>query len=285
MAVPPAEPTDETESQAGFWSGAAANPGSTLVPAYVIAAALLAIPALVVGVVLFALIPALPWWLGAPVGLALAVAAAWWRGSHADRYILATLGTTVDERHHPERLTNMVEGLTLAGGVIAPSIILVDDQARNASAIRRHDRNHLVFTTGLVEALEVVELEGTVAELLTRLRNGDAESATVGAALLGRPLADGPLGTVLGPLSRAGLGRILPADRDLEADRQAVALTRYPPGLLQALEAIQGHETKPGAATGGTAHLWLVDPVPTVLADGTELRAPLSLRIDALAEL
>lgn len=283
--MPAAEPTDETEGRDGLWSGAAVSPGSDLAPVYATSFAVLAVPAVIVLGLLFAIVPVLPWWLGVLVGLVAAGVAVWLRAERADRVVLSALGPAVAESDHPVRLTNMVDGLTLAGGVIAPSVVVIDDPARNAAAVRRRDRNHLVFTSGLVEALGVVELEGAVAELLTRLRNGDAESATVGAALLGRPLIDGPLGPVSAPLASAGLARLLPSDRDLEADRQAVTLTRYPPGLIKALEAMEGHELRPAAVTGGTAHLWLADPSGPVPADAEAPRAPLGLRIDALAEL
>jgi len=129
------------------------------------------------------------------------------------------------------RLENLVQGLSLAGGVEEPQVVVLSDPARNAMAVRNGGRNRIVVTQGLLQSLEVVELEGVVAELLTRLKNGDAEAATLGAALFGQPILDGPLRSVLGPVARMGLGRLLSADRDLEADRQAVRLTRYPPGL------------------------------------------------------
>jgi heat shock protein HtpX len=284
MTVPAAEASDETQSRDGLWSGAAASPGSELFPVYAAAFAVVAVPAVVVLAVLFGLIPALPWWLGALCGLVVAVAAVWYLAERADRIVLSAIGPALPASQHPPRLTNMVEGLTLAGGVISPSVVVLDDEARNALAVRRRDNNHLVLTSGLLDALDVVELEGAVAELLTRLRNGDAELATVGVALLGRPLIDGPAGVVLAPVASRILTRLLPADRDLEADRQAVTLTRYPPGLLKALEAMEGRDVRPAAVTDGSAHLWLVDPTPAA-ADDDEQRAPLRLRIDALAEL
>lgn len=273
------------EAPNNLWSGAAASPGSEVIPAALLLAGVLAIPAIVVGILLFALIPVLPWWLGALLGLVAVAIVVWLMAERADRSVLASLSATVPEARHPVRLVNMVEGLTLAGGVIAPSVLVLDDPARNAMAVRRRDRNHLVLTTGLVDSLDVVEMEATVAELLTRLRNGDAETATLGAALVGRTLIDSPLGSVLGPIAGGILGRLLPPDRDLEADRQAVTLTRYPPGLIQALQSLEGQEVQPRCATAGTAPLWLVDPAPQTAPAGEEARAPLSLRIDALAEL
>ena len=283
MSAP--DQNDAAEAHDGLWSGAAATPGSEVTPAIVLLLVVLAVPAVLLGAILFAVIPVLPWWLGAIVGLLVAIGAVVAVHQRADRLVLSTLGPGIPESEHPIRLTNMVEGLTLAGGVIAPDLLVLDDPARNAMAVRRHDRNHLVVTSGLVQNLEVVELEAAVAELLTRLRNGDAERSTLGAAMLGRPLIDGPLGSLLGPVADRVLAGVLPVDRDLEADRQAVTLTRYPPGLIKALESMQGHELRPRVASAGTDHLWLADPSGDERQAEDPQRAPLSLRIDALAEL
>jgi heat shock protein HtpX len=241
--------------------------------------------ALVVGLV-FGILPVLPWWLGALFGLVAGAALVWNRSRNADQVVLRAVGPGVADSQIPIRLANMVEGLTLSGGVIPPELVVLDDPARNGLAIRRHDRNHLVITTGLVDALDVVELEGAVADLLTRLRNGDAEAGTLASALFGLPFLDSPLVSVFGSLSGLVLGRFLPSDRDILADFQAVALTRYPPGLHRALRRIDEGDVVPAAASVGNSHLWLVDPGRGVdTADGGDARAPLSLRIDALAEL
>jgi hypothetical protein len=57
-------------------------------------------------------------------------------------------------------------------------------------------------------------------------------------------------------------------------DVAAVSLTRYPPGLLAALEKMNGVDTQVRGASPAIGHLWLVPP-------GTRLEE----RIDALREL
>ena len=102
-------------------------------------------------------------------------------------------------------------------------------------------------------------------------------------------MLDGPMAPVLAPVAKVGLGRLLREDRDLEADRQAVRLTRYPPGLHAALAKIGEGDAKPMSSTPGQAHLWLVDPsaesAAVLSAEDEVHRAPLGLRIDVLAEL
>ena len=63
-----------------------------------------------------------------------------------------------------------------------------------------------------------------------------------------------------------------------------MSLTRYPPGLLKALQVMDAGGIRPSTVTAGTSHLWLADPEPMTEVD-RERRAPLGLRIDVLAEL
>ncbi len=266
---------------------ASTGDGVDIAPSFALAVAVVAIPLVVIGWLLFAILPG-PWWLGVLLGLIVAVGLVWLRLRNAASGVLTKLGGGLLQADGSVRLENLVRGLSLAGGVEEPEVVVLADPARNAMAVRSPigsgSRNHLVVTQGLLETLEVVELEGVVAELLTRLRNGDAEAATVGAALFGQPILDGPLSAVLGPVASLGLGKLLRDDRDLEADRQAVSLTRYPPGLFGALKQIGEGDVTPKSYSRGLAHLWLIDPGH----DGSSLgvgRAPLDLRIDVLAEL
>lgn len=253
-----------------------------------LAVALLAIPAIIVASIIFGLLPT-PWWLGIPVGLAIAALVVWLRVRSADQQVMSKLGGGLLQADGATRLENLVQGLSLAGGVEEPDVIVLSDPARNALAVRSGGRNRVIVTQGLLESLEVVELEGVVAELMTRLKSGDAEAATLGAALFGQPMLDGPLSAVLAPVANLGLSRLLNEDRDLEADRQAVRLTRYPPGLHGALRKIGEGDATPKTYSPGQAHLWLVDPVSGAdtarSVDGDGTRAPLGLRIDVLAEL
>ncbi|MGH1491691.1 MAG: hypothetical protein ACRBK7_20235 [Acidimicrobiales bacterium] len=268
-------------------SVATGGDGIDLAPSFALAVALIALPLIVVGCIFFAIIPG-PWWIGIPLGLLIAAGLVWLKLRSAATGVLSKLGGGLLQADGSVRLENLVRGLSLAGGVEEPEILVLSDPARNAMAVRSPTggdaRNHLVVTQGLLQSLEVVELEGVVAELLTRLKNGDAESATVAAALFGQPILDGPLSAMLRPIASIGLGRLLSDDRDLEADRQAVSLTRYPPGLFGALRTMSQGDVAPKSYTEGLAHLWLIDPTHTT-AGQLAPRTPLDLRIDVLAEL
>ncbi len=247
-----------------------------------LAALALALPLVIVLVVLAALVPGVPWWLGLLVGLAVAAAAVVHRLRSAHDVVVDHLLS----RHgavSSVRLTNMVQSLALAAGVAEPEAFVLDSEAVNAMIVARSDEATLLVTRGLDQRLEPVELEAVVAELLVRQRNGDAEAATIGAALYRLPLL-GPLSQLtITPVAPMGLGRLLTDERDLEADRQAVTLTRYPPALLGALMKIKGQPRRPADIGSGCDLLWLVEPDP--VADSSETRSPLELRIDVLAEL
>lgn len=279
---PNADQTERATADVGA-GGAGAADGADLKAAIGLAVVLVAAPAVLIGVLLFALIPG-PWWIGVLLGLLIAAAVVFHRAQNADHAVVSKLGGGLLQADGEARLTNLVQGLSLAGGVAEPDLMVLSDRAMNAMAVQRSGRNQIVVTQGLLQSLEVVELEGVVAELLTRLKNGDAEAATVGAALFGQTILDGPLAPVLRPVATSALGRLLQDDRDLEADRQAVSLTRYPPGLHAAFVKIGAGDVTPASHTVGTAHLWLIEPDGAAMVADSG-RASLDLRRDVLAEL
>ena len=180
------------------------------------------------------------------------------------------------------RVTNVVEGLCVASGVAEPELWTVVSPAANAMALDDGTRTALVITDGLVEHLGLVELEGVVANLLGRLKDGSARLATTAVAV--RRL---PLSSLYAPdrLLADGLGEQYAVRSDLEA----VRLTRYPPGLRSGLEQASGTGTAVGAGPADLAHLWLapsaVGSIEDLPASAQTAAQPLDLRIAVLDEL
>lgn len=242
----------------------------------------LAVPLIVVLVAVAAILPVVPWWVGIVVALAVAGLAIWQRLRAAHDVVVEELLTNRGSVSSV-RLTNMVQSLALVVGVEEPEAFVLDTDAVNAMIAARNDVATLFITRGLDERLEPVELEAVVAELLVRLRSGDAESATIAATLYRLPLL-GPLSRfTIAPTASLGLSRLLADERDLAADQQAVALTRYPPALVSALTKIKDQPRRPADLGGECDLLWLVSPDPASAPGVT--RSPLDLRIDVLAEL
>ena len=246
--------------------------------------AVLALPlAVVLG--LLCLLVGLPWWAGVLLAVVVSGVVLWRRAQITDADVLEPY-RSLARSASPDpvvvaRFTNLVEGLCLSIGVPEPELLVVSDPARNAMAVARDDRQTLVVTDSLLTDLQRIGLEGVVAELLVRLRSGDAERATIMAALVGGLLLDSPLGGFTRPLAARLMRRTLDHYPDVTADQQAVAVTRYPPGLWAGLERIGTGPVLPAGATPGTDHLWMVPPPRA--ADLFDF-APLEWRIDILME-
>ena len=78
------------------------------------------------------------------------------------------------------RLHNLVEGLCIASGTPVPRLYVVDDPAPNAFATGRNPRHAAIaVTTGLLEKMNRVELEGVLAHELSHIRNYDILVSTL----------------------------------------------------------------------------------------------------------
>ena len=201
-------------------------------------------------------------WFLAPVVVLLAVGAVLGGPELGARRTLDALGAQpVDEDDEP-RFHNVLDGLCVAHGLSRPELYVVVDAACNAVATGRGPRRSvLVVTSGLLEALTPIELEGVMAHELLRIERRDTVVPVTAAWF---------------PPARSWGA----ADDQLGLDRAAVELTRYPPGLAGALEKAQRNGSdvaRPGATT---AAAWLV-PHSTATTAG----ASLDERIAALREL
>jgi heat shock protein HtpX len=191
---------------------------------------------------------------------------------------------------HPY-LYNAVEGLAIAAGIPAPRVYLINDTAPNAFATGR-DPQHaaVVVTTGLLEKLDRLELEGVLAHELSHVKNYDVRLATVASVLVGmvillsdmfqrsmfwgrrRGSREGRGGSglvvlvglalaVLAPLFAQLLRLAISRNREYLADASAAMLTRYPEGLASALEKISADPEPLEAANKATAHMYIINPL------------------------
>jgi heat shock protein HtpX len=223
------------------------------------------------------------------------------------------------------RLHNVVEGLCIAAGLPKPRVYIIDDQAPNAFATGRDPKHAAIaVTTGLLDKMNRVELEGVLAHELSHIKNYDilvstlavtmvgfiALAADIGIRMLwwggGRGNDDdrdsGPgaifaifgfLLLILAPLIAQLMQLAVSRRREALADMSGVELTRYPPGLISALEKLKDDQTVVHAHSRATAHLWIEQPMPTREEEGKlsrlnrlfDTHPPLDERIAALREL
>jgi Zn-dependent protease with chaperone function len=225
--------------------------------------------------------------LAAGVGAGLLVWLALWRG--ATPILLRALGARPGSEAELARAENLVDGLCATMGVDAPDIVVIEEWAREALALgRKSGAAVLVVTTGLLHALDPVALEGVLAHELVHVKRADIAPATMAAAVL-LPVA------MFFPVS--GLVHILAGrGREFRTDRLAVAVTRFPPGLRDALVLMAEGPvprapsplTRRGVART-TRWLWTVALPDTPGGDvmrwdvGGDLDAP-AVRVNALDE-
>jgi heat shock protein HtpX len=271
-------------------------------------------------------------WVALVVALAFAVAmsaGAYWK---SDAIALRMSHAHPADPVEHARLHNLVEGLCIAGGLSKPRLYVVDDDAPNAFATGRDPRHAAVaVTTGLLAKMNRVELEGVLAHELSHIKNYDILVSTLAVTLVGMLtlLADfslrfmwwgGPRhrndrdsggGGAAAIIAVFGLillivaplvGRVMQAAvsrrRESLADVSGVALTRYPPGLISALEKLRDDQTVVHSASKATAHLWIESPIARAddephhgRGDSSRLNRlfdthpPLEERIAALREL
>jgi heat shock protein HtpX len=159
----------------------------------------------------------------------------------------------------------------VANGISHPRLMVVETAARNAFVVGLNPRSTtFVVTRGLLDHLSRIELEGIVARQLALVKSGQTALATVVAAIA--------------PLWSSAPRRLLVDRADLLADLDAVTTTRYPPGLIGALQsvAVAPHLA---AAPRWTRHLWIEDPVAPADGRAGSIHSSIDERIATLREL
>ncbi len=272
---------------------------------------------------------------GGPIGIAVALAiaaatsfGAYWKSDAVALRMSRARPAPVGEfaRYH-----NIVEGLCIASGLPKPRLYVVDDPAPNAFATGRNPRNAAVaVTTGLLEKLNRIELEGVVAHELSHVKNYDILVSTLAVTMVGvvALLADigvrmmwwgmgrhansdydrdhggngGPQAILsilgfallaLGPVIAIVMQRTISRRRETLADVSGVEMTRYPPGLISALEKLRDDSTVVHATSHATAHLWIEQPAAQTQGEGRlsrfnrmfDTHPPIEERIALLREL
>lgn len=180
------------------------------------------------------------------------------------------------------RLINLVEGLCVAIGVSMPEIRVLSDPACNAVVVGAPSAPVLCCTSGLLDALDRMELEAVVAHELAHLKRGDLARAALAT------LGVGALLLVSDAAARV-VARLSGEDREVFADLGGARVTRYPPALAAALGKLAATRTHPegldAIARRATAGWWIAplsEAEPPTAIPG---RLDLELRIAALNEL
>lgn len=257
--------------------------------------------------------------------LAIVIAVVMTFGSYyaSDKLVLAvSKAKPVSKQDYPH-LYNVVEGLALAAGLPKPRCYIIDDSAPNAFASGRNPKNAIVVvTTGLLDKLNRVELEGVIAHEMAHIKNYDILVQTLAVVMVGviALLSDwilrsffwgrrgrsrsssrdrgGDIGAIIGivgvvlaifsPFIAQLLRFSVSRKREFLADANGALLTRYPPGLASALKKLDADREPLEVANKATAHLYIVNPLKDLKGKTNKMfstHPPIEERVSALENM
>jgi heat shock protein HtpX len=216
-----------------------------------------------------------------------------------------------------KRIYRLLENLAITAGLPVPKLYIIQDTAMNAFATGRDpEHSAIALTTGIIDRLEQIELEGVIAHELSHIGNRDTLIQTISVVLVGLValLSDwflrisflgggkhnnddnSRLGLILGlvaivlailaPIFVQLLHFAISRKREYLADASGALLTRYPEGLASALEKIS-QDTEPlEVANRATAHLFISNPFKGGgIRDWMSTHPPTEKRIQALRNI
>lgn len=238
------------------------------------------------------------WW-GLALATGVALTLVWASYYNSDKIALAMSRARPAEGPAYLQLNNIVEELSIAAGLPKPRVYVVEDEAPNAFATGRDPEHAAVaVTTGLLAKMNRDELQGVIAHELSHIKNRDTLVMTLAVTLVGvvvlladwllralwwggggrRREGNGGVGLilaalgaillVLAPLFAQLLHFAISRQREFLADAEAVAITRYPDGLIRALSKLKDDDTVVASASRATAHLWIEAPIATSRTKG-----------------
>jgi heat shock protein HtpX len=233
-----------------------------------------------------------------------------------DRLVLAQSQARELRPGEEAQLRNIVETLSIGLGIPAPRIYLIDDSAPNAFATGRDVRHaSIVVTRGLLDKLDRTELEGVIAHELSHVVNHDIRVMLLVTVLVGtiallsdwmlRSFAWGGAGrrdrergggggiivliaivlAILTPVIATLIQLAVSRQREYLADASGALLTRYPPGLANALRKIAADKEALEVANKATASLYFANPLkdaPRAMDGLFDTHPPIAERIRRL---
>ena len=191
----------------------------------------------------------------------------------------------ISKKDAPE-FYSIVESLSITAGLPMPKLYIINDSSMNAFAAGTNPENSVICaTTGLLENMDKVEIEGVMAHEISHIKNYDIRVSMAAVALTAviGVLSDivlrfiflndddedskNPIALILGlffvlispflaTITRLAISR----QREFLADATAVSLTRYPDGLISALEKLKNNKPLE-RQNSTTASLFISNPM------------------------
>ncbi len=207
----------------------------------------------------------------------------------SDKIVLAMHKAVPADRRLHFDLYTVTENLSLASGLPKPKVYVINDPAPNAFATGRDSQHAVVVaTTGLLQIMDRRELEGVIAHELSHIKNYDMLLMTIVSVMVGlvvyltdffmrslwhrgssRNSRQGSgifllisiVLSLLSPVIATLLQLAISRKREFLADASAAYLTRYPEGLVRALQKLKDSPYSLRTASNASAHLFIASPL------------------------
>ena len=180
-----------------------------------------------------------------------------------------------------------VETISITAGLPMPKLYIIDDESPNAFAAGTNPEKSIICaTTGLLNIMDKSELEAVVAHEMSHIKNYDIRVSMAAVALTSvieliselvlrffiwsdddndnrNPLIVvlGLLFVMISPLLALVTRLAISRQREFLADVTAVSLTRYPEGMISALQKLKNNGKPLRKQNSTTANLFIVNPM------------------------
>ncbi|NPA86738.1 MAG: M48 family metalloprotease [Candidatus Diapherotrites archaeon] len=189
-----------------------------------------------------------------------------WRAYNNPQKVVGSITGAVEAKDR--RLLSHVEKMKLAYGIRNVEVYEVPWEIINAFVVSSPEKHYLFVTRGAIEKLEDPELENVLAHEFAHMENRDSFYMTLAVVVAGSivllsyyvlrvvpPANNRQKGAaivffialilaLLSPLVTRVLISALSKEREFLADARAVQVTKYPPGLINALIKVAFENTR-----------------------------------------
>jgi len=238
---------------------------------------------------------------------------------NAEKIALASVNARPASRAEHPQLFHAVENMAIASGLPVPKVYVMESNQINAFASGRNPEKAVIcITTGALKKLNKQELEGVIAHEMSHIANYDIRFMTLTAILIGLIsivaqmflrsfwfgigsnnrenknnaglviFMVGIILAILAPLFANLVALAISRKREYGADAMGVKLTRYPPGLKNALIKIKNesvYESDNKRYSKAIAPLFISDPFKRKIKSLFSTHPPLEERISKLERM
>jgi heat shock protein HtpX len=202
------------------------------------------------------------------------------------RLSLAVNGAREIHKQDNPRMWRIIENLAITDGLPMPRVFIMNDPAPNAFATGRNPKNSAVCaTSGLLEIMDDDELQGVFAHELGHVKNYDMRVNMLAFALgaVVSLIADviirmtwfrdnerennqaimiiAIVAAIIAPIVATLIQLAVSRKREYLADATGALTTRYPQGLISALQKIERTGSATRRQNTATAHFFFANPL------------------------